>query len=95
VRHVGGESAFLTGDVGRGRMFLWTDRKLPFENLERYSITLPVIGESLGVKAEVVHRCSVPGSGRRGAGLRFHGFDTDGEARWIRYLRSLEHIPTA
>ncbi|HYB13736.1 MAG TPA: response regulator [Myxococcota bacterium] len=95
VRHVGGESAFLTGDVGRGGMFLWTDRELPFENLERYSITLPVIGESLGVKAEVVHRCSVPGSGRRGAGLRFHGFDTDGEARWIRYLRSLEHIPTA
>ena len=95
VRNAKGETAFLTGDVGRGGMFLWTDRELPFENLERYSITLPVIGESLGVQAEVVHRCSVPGSGRRGAGLRFHGFDADGEARWIRYLRSLEHVPTA
>jgi len=95
VRNARGETAFLTGDVGRGGMFLWTDRELPFENLERYSIALPVVGESLGVEAEVVHRCSVPGSGRRGAGLRFHSFDADGEARWIRYLRSLEHAPTA
>ncbi|HBZ72689.1 MAG TPA: hypothetical protein DEP35_24325 [Deltaproteobacteria bacterium] len=94
VRNLGGESAFLTGDVGRGGMFLWTDRELPFENLERYAIALPVVGESLGVEAEVVHRCSVPGSGRRGAGLRFHSFHADGEARWIRYLRSLEHAPT-
>ncbi|HKE10829.1 MAG TPA: hypothetical protein VKE73_04590, partial [Myxococcota bacterium] len=78
-----------------GGMFLWTDRELPLESLERYSITLPAIGESLGVEAEVMHRCSVPGSGRRGAGLRFHGFAADGEARWIRYLRSLEHAPTA
>ena len=95
VRNARGEASFLTGDVGRGGMFLWTDRELPLESLERYSITLPVIGESLGVEAEVMHRCSVPGSGRRGAGLRFHGFDADGEARWIRYLRSLEHAPTA
>jgi two-component system chemotaxis response regulator CheY len=95
VRDVRGETSFLTGDVGRGGMFLWTDRELPLENLERYAITLPVVGESLGVEAEVVHRSSVPGSGRRGAGLRFHSFDSDGEVRWIRYLRSLEHAPTA
>jgi two-component system chemotaxis response regulator CheY len=95
VRNSRGETAFLTGDVGRGGMFLWTDRELPFDHLERYSIALPVVGESLGVEAEVVHRCSVPGSGRRGAGLRFHNFDEGGEARWIRYLRSLEHAPTA
>jgi len=94
VRNAVGETAYLTGDVARRGMFLWTDRELPFEQLERYSIALPVTGESLGVEAEVVHRSSVPGSGRRGAGLCIHSFDADGEARWIRYLRSLEYAPT-
>lgn len=93
VKNASGEASFLTGDVGRGGMFLWSERELALQSLERYSIALPALGHALDVEACVIHRCSVPGSGKRGAGLRFHGFSSGAEARWIQYLRSLEPPP--
>jgi CheY-like chemotaxis protein len=85
-----GSAPWVTADVGRGGMFLWTEGGATMDPVERFRIALPLAGEAIDVEAEIVHRRSVPGTVRQGAGLRFRRFARDAESRWIAFLRSLD-----
>ena len=80
----------VVSEIGRGGMFVWTERPVELRSLERWSIGLLELGETLGTFAEVVHSHTVPGAARRGLGLRFRAFDEGGETLLIRYLRAIE-----
>lgn len=77
-------------DIGRGGMLVWTERPVEPGNVDRWAVALPEIGVALGVTAEVRHTRTVPGSARRGLGLRFRAFEEGAEALLIRYLRTME-----
>jgi len=81
----------VVADIGRGGMFVWTDRPVDLRNMDHWSIMLPELATTLGAMAEVLHTRTVPGSARRGLGLRFRAFDEGGEALLIRYLRATGH----
>jgi len=59
--------------------------------MDHWSVRLPELATTLGTMAEVLHTRTVPGSARRGLGLRFRAFDEGGEALLIRYLRTTGH----
>ena len=80
----------VVSDIGRGGMFVWTERPVELKSVGRWSVVLPELSARLGVAAEVMHARTVPGSARRGLGLRFVAFEEGGEALLIRYLRSLD-----
>jgi len=81
----------VVADIGRGGMFVWTDRAVDLRSMDHWSIVLPELATTLGAMAEVLHTRTVPGSARRGLGLRFRAFDEGGEALLIRYLRAMGH----
>lgn len=80
----------VVSDIGRGGMFVWTQRPVDLRSVGRWTVTLPELATRLEVSAEVLHARTVPGSARRGLGLRFVGFEPGGEALLIRYLRALD-----
>ncbi len=80
----------FVSDIGRGGMFVWTERPTEVKSVDYWSLTLPELGATFGATAEVLHARTVPGSAKHGLGLRFRAFDTDAEALLIRYLRSIE-----
>lgn len=80
----------VVSDIGRGGMFVWTERPVELRSAGRWTVALPEITARFGVSAEVAHTRTVPGSARRGLGLRFLAFDEDGEALLIRFLRALD-----
>lgn len=82
--------ADVVADIGRGGMLVWTARSAQLHDVDHWSIALPEIGASVGVRAEVVYVRTVPGSARRGLGLRFRSFDDGSEAALIRFLRTME-----
>lgn len=88
VRPVGGGQTFVTEDVARGGMFVWTDRELEIGRVDRYQITLPAPGGVIEVDAQALYHRSVPGSARSGSGLRFHSFVGEAETRWIAFLKA-------
>lgn len=83
----------IVADIGRGGMFVWTERPVALRSIDHWSIPLPEIGATLGAMAEVMHTRTIPGSAKRGLGLRFRSFDEGGEALLIRWLRGLDDPP--
>jgi hypothetical protein len=88
VRQSGSGQSFVTDDVARGGMFVWSERELVLGQVEQYQITLPQGDGVVEVEAQALYRRTLPGAGRFGTGLRFFSFAGDGEARWIRWLRA-------
>lgn len=82
--------ADVVAEIGRGGMLVWTERPVELHHVDRWQIALPEVGATLGVNAEVIHVRTVPGSARRGLGLRFRAFDEGGESLLIRWIRTLE-----
>jgi DNA-binding response OmpR family regulator len=80
----------FVSDIGRGGMFVWTERPTEVKSVDHWSLTLPEIGATFGATCEVLHARTVPGSAKRGLGLRFRAFNPEAEALLIRYLRSIE-----
>jgi two-component system chemotaxis response regulator CheY len=80
----------VVADIGRGGMFVWTERPVELHTVHRWSIALPELSKTVTTLAEVVHSRTVPGAARRGLGLRFRGFEEGSEALLIRYLRTIE-----
>ncbi|MCZ6782594.1 MAG: response regulator [Proteobacteria bacterium] len=79
--------------LGRGGMFLATDEDLPNGSVHTCELTLPSLGRSLRVEAEVLYRRSGSGSQRKGVGMRFRGFPDEEEPTFIEFLRTLESSP--
>ena len=80
----------VVSDIGRGGMFVWTERPVELHTVARWAITLPELAATIGAEAQVLHSHTVPGAARRGLGLRFRSFDEGGEALLIRFLRAIE-----
>ena len=87
--------ADVVAEIGRGGMLVWTERPVEIHSVDRWQVALPEVGATLGVSAEVIHVRTVPGSAKRGLGLRFRSFDEGGETLLIRWLRALESGPLA
>ncbi len=82
--------ADVVADIGRGGMLVWTERPAELHDVDHWSIAIPELASSVGVRAEVLYVRTVPGSARRGLGLRFRSFDDGSESLLIRFLRSME-----
>ena len=76
----------VTATVGRGGVFVKTP--VPTLARQRFSLHLPDSGTTLRVDAEPVYRLPAAALGPDGFGLRFCGFEADGERAWIDYVVS-------
>lgn len=85
--------AEVVAEIGRGGMLVWTERPVDLHSVDRWEVALPEVAGTLGVQAEVIHLRTLPGSAKRGLGLRFRSFDDGGEALLIRWMRDLERGP--
>ena len=90
VKVSGTQSACLATAFGRGGMFVATDEDLPATSVHACELSVPSLGRSLQVEAEVLYRMGGAGSKRRGVGMRFRRFDASDEPAWIGYLATLE-----
>ncbi len=80
----------VLADLGRGGMFVWTMREVEPHTVDYWTVSLPALGRTLGVSAEVVRLHTFPGSARRGLGIRFRAFDPGAEELLLQFLRSIE-----
>ncbi|MCG8592243.1 MAG: response regulator [Proteobacteria bacterium] len=90
VRIAGVEQPGLVTALGRGGMFLATDRDLQSRRVHRCVVTLAELGETLRVEAEVLYRVGGAAAACRGVGMRFHAFPNADEAVLIDYLKHLD-----
>lgn len=82
----------VTASIGRGGFFL----KTPAAALgrQRFALHLPDSGASLAVDADPIYRLPAAALGPDGFGLRFCGFDPDGERAWIDFLAAVATAST-
>jgi len=76
--------------LGRGGMFVATERPLAEKTLQHCRIGLPEIDASVSCDAEVLYRRSGVGRTRAGYGVRFHSFASTDENLLIEYLRTID-----
>jgi DNA-binding response OmpR family regulator len=79
----------LVTSLGRGGMFVATDEPLPENTVQHCRLSLPELGESVGLEAEVRYRRAHAGRDRGGVGVRFHAFEDRSENLLIEYLRTI------
>ncbi|MEN8160102.1 MAG: response regulator [Myxococcota bacterium] len=84
----GGPGAFTT-EVARLGLAVRTLRELPDGSVNRWSIRLAEIGETVRVDAQTIYHVPAAGLQDPMAGLRIRAFPDRNEALWIAYLTAL------
>ncbi len=84
----GGTPAFTT-EVARLGLAVQTLRELPNGSVNRWSIRLAEIGETVRVDAQTIYHVPAAGLQDPMAGLRIRAFPDRNEALWIDYLTAL------
>ena len=90
ARLEGFEETCLATEVGRGGIFIATDRKAARHSALNCEIKLPELGRALQFDGEVLYSSQSSGSQHRGLGLRFLEISAEDEAALIEYLTWLE-----
>lgn len=90
LRIEGADAPALVASISRGGMFMFSDAPLPTASVQRCVLALPEIGQTIHLQAEVLYRQSKVDGNRGGYGMRFDGFEDDGEASLISFLATLE-----
>lgn len=80
----------LATALGRGGLFLAAGDDLATSTLHRLQLSLPELGETLVVDAEVLYRSRHTDLAQRGVGIRFHAFPDSNEKLLIEFLVQLE-----
>jgi CheY-like chemotaxis protein len=90
VHMASSDAPCLATKLGRGGMFLNTERELPTHSLQDCELSVPQLGHTLRVQSEVLYQTHESGDVRPGVGVRFHDFHNSHEPLLINYLNDLE-----
>ena len=86
----GAKQPGLVTSLGRGGMFVSTDESLEENTLQRCRLSLPELGTTVSLEAEVRYCRDHMGRTQGGVGVRFHAFEDRSENLLIDYLRTID-----